>query len=115
MTRIFTVSSGGGTPNTECNAWSSQGLSGATATQANGARTAPRSEMLAAPSTKAVQILAGGPGRSAAATTSQRINSAGATAAVPITVGRDARRFIWMAYMPFYWVGAVYWVGTVPP
>ena len=60
----------------------------------NGARTAPSSEMLAAPSRNAAQTLAGGPGRSSAATTSHRINSAGATAAVPMTVGRDSRTSI---------------------
>ena len=46
--------------------------------------------------------LGGGPGRSSAAITSHNISSAGATAAVPMTVGRDARRFIRMANMPFF-------------
>ena len=50
--------------------------------------------MLAAPSRNAVQTLAGGPGRSSAAITSHSISSAGATAAVPMTVGRDSSRFI---------------------
>src|SRR5215475_11162928 len=61
----------------------------------------PNKEMLAAPSTKAVHTLSGGPGRSPAATTSQRMNSAGATAAVPITVGRDWSRFMELANKPF--------------
>ena len=58
--------------------------------------------MLAAPSRNAVQTLRGGPGRSSAATTSHRISSAGAMAAVPMTVGRDSRRFIRMANKPFF-------------
>src|SRR5579872_3266317 len=53
--------------------------------------------MLAAPRRNAVQILTGGPGRSPAATTSHRISSAGATAAVPMTVGRDSRTNISIA------------------
>ena len=102
MTRILTVSSGRATPNTECKARATQGFSGAASIEANGARTTPSSEMLAAPSRKAVQTLAGGPGRSSAAITSHSNSSAGATAAVPITVGRDSRRFISMANMPFF-------------
>src|ERR1700733_1642322 len=50
--------------------------------------------MLAAPRKNAVQNLVGGPGRSSAATTSHSTSSAGAMAAVPMTVGREARRFI---------------------
>ena len=71
------------------------GMSGTASSDANGARTMPSSEMLAAPSRNAVQTLAGGPGRSSAAITSHRIKSAGAIAAVPMTVGRDSRRSIW--------------------
>ena len=69
---------------------------------ANGARATPSSEMLAAPRRNAVQTLAGGPGRSSAAITSHKISSAGATAAVPMTVGRDSRTFIGMANMPLF-------------
>ncbi len=69
---------------------------------ANGARATPNSEMLAAPSRNAAHTLAGGPGRSPAAITSHRISSAGATAAVPMTVGRDSSRFIEVADMPFF-------------
>ena len=58
--------------------------------------------MLAAPSRKAIQTLAGGPGRSPAAITSHKISSAGAIAAVPMTVGRDSSRSIWWAGMPFF-------------
>ena len=94
MTRILTASSGKATPKTECIACAIQGFSGVASNRRNGARIAPRSEMLAAPSMNAVQTLGAGPGRSSAAITSQRISSAGATAAVPITVGREARRFI---------------------
>src|ERR1700694_4497232 len=94
MTRILTVSSGSATPNTECSTCAIQGFSGAASNETNGARNTPSSEMLAAPSTKAVQTLAGGPGRSSAATTSHNTSRAGATAAVPITVGRGSRKFI---------------------
>src|SRR6267154_6897331 len=109
MTRILTVSSGRATPNSECSACATQGFSGAAKIDRNGARRIPNSEMLAAPNTNAVQTLAGGPGRSSAATTSHNISSAGATAAVPMTVGRDSRRFIRMANMPsfFRFVGAL--------
>ena len=78
------------------------GVRGATSSRRNGARTTPNSEMLAAPSRNAVQILGAGPGRSSAAITSQRISSAGAMAAVPMTVGREARRFIGMADMAIF-------------
>ena len=74
-----------------------QGCSGTANSDVNGARTTPSSEMLAAPSRNAVQTRAGGPGRSPAAITSHRISSAGAMAAVPITVGRDWRRSIYGA------------------
>jgi len=94
MTRILTASSGSATPNTERRTSATQARSGVASSLANGARTTPNNEMLAAPSRNAVQIFSGGPGRSSAAITSHRINSAGATAAVPITVGRDSRRFI---------------------
>ena len=94
MTRILTVSSGRATPNTECSACATQGFSGAARIDRNGARATPSSEMLAAPSRNAVQTLAGGPGRSSAATTSHSISSAGAMAAVPMTVGREASKFI---------------------
>src|SRR5271156_2916903 len=94
MASILTASSGKATPNTECNTSATHGFSGAASSLANGARTTPNSEMLAAPSRNAVQTFSGGPGRSSAAITSHRISSAGATAAVPITVGRDSRRFI---------------------
>src|SRR5260370_18223050 len=83
MTRILTVSSGRATPNTECRARATQGFSGAANIDANGAGTTLKSEMLAAPSRKAVQTLAGGLGRSSAATTTPRNNSAGATAPFP--------------------------------
>src|SRR5579883_910751 len=66
-----------------------------------GSRTAPNIEMLAAPRKKAVHILTGGPGRSPAATTSHRMSSAGATAAVPMTVGRDSRTSISIALFEF--------------
>ena len=108
MTRILTISSGAATPNIECSACATQGFSGAASILANGARAKPSSEMLAAPSRNAVQTLTGGPGRSPAAITSHNISSAGATAAVPMTVGRDLRRFIGMASMPsFRLVGAL--------
>src|ERR1700677_1245699 len=94
MTRILTVSSGRATPNTECSAWATQGFSGAARIDKNGARATPSNEMLAAPRKNAVQTLAGGPGRSSAATTSHSTSSAGAMAAVPMTVGREASRFI---------------------
>src|ERR1700680_2462640 len=94
MTRILTVSSGAATPNTECNACATQGFSGPARIEANGARATPNREMLAAPSRNAVQTLAGGPGRSPAAITSHSISSAGATAAVPMTVGVDSRSSI---------------------
>src|SRR6478735_894293 len=113
MTRILTVSSGIATPNTECTARATQGFSGAANIDANGARATPNSEMLAAPSRKAVQTLAGGPGCSSAAITSHSNSSAGATAAVPMTVGRDSRRFIAMANMPFFRV--IYRVAGVRP
>src|ERR1700678_3247735 len=102
MTRILTISSGAATPNTECSTCVTQGFSGALRIDMNGARATPSSEMLAAPSTNAVQTLAGGPGRSSAAITSHNTSSAGAIAAVPMTVGREARRFIGMANMPFF-------------
>jgi hypothetical protein len=54
----------------------------------------PSREMLAAPSRKAVQTFGAGPGRSSAAMTSHKIRSAGAIAAVPMTEGREAKRFI---------------------
>ncbi len=54
----------------------------------------PSSEMLAAPSRNAVQTWAGGPGRSSAAMTSHSISSAGAMAAVPMTVGNASIRYI---------------------
>src|SRR5258705_4784769 len=113
MTRILTVSSGRATPNTECTARATQGFSGAANIEANGARTTPSSEMLAAPSTKAVQTLAGGPGCSSAAITSHSNSSAGATAAAPITVGRDSSRFIRMTNMPVFRV--VYRAAGVRP
>src|SRR3569832_250543 len=94
ITRIFTLSSGSATPNSECSTCASHGLSGADRSAAKGARTTPRMEMLAAPRKKAVHTLVGGPGRSSAATTSHKMSNAGATAAVPITVGRDSRRSI---------------------
>src|SRR5260221_9502275 len=100
MTRILRVSSGRATPNTERRACATQGFSGATNIEANGARAAPSNEMLAAPSRNAVHTLAGGPGRSSAAITSHKISSAGATAAVPITVGSASRRFIGAANRP---------------
>ena len=61
---------------------------------ANGARARPSREMLAAPRKKAVQTRTAGPGRSSVAITSHRNSSAGATAAVPMTVGRDSSRSI---------------------
>src|SRR6516165_3644220 len=94
MTRSLTVSSGSATPKSECIICAIQGLSGEGRTDRTGVRTIPNSEILAAPSRKALQTLAGGPGRSSAATTSQSTSSAGATAAVPITVGRDSRTSI---------------------
>ena len=102
MTRILTISSGAATPNTECNTCVTQGFPGAFRIGMKGARATPKSEILAAPSRNAVQTLAGGPGRSSAAITSHNTNSAGATAAVPMTVGSDARRFMAMANMPFF-------------
>src|SRR5581483_9445662 len=94
MTRILIASSGSATPNRECSPCASQGFSGAVNKDMKGARITPNTEMLAAPRKKAVHILTGGPGRSPAATTSQRMSSAGATAAVPMTVGRDSRTSI---------------------
>ena len=102
MTRIFTASSGSATPNTACMRLRQPGIVGARNRLTKGARTRPSSEMLAAPSTNAVQTLTGGPGRSPAATTSHSISSAGAMAAVPITVGRASSRFIWIADRPFF-------------
>jgi len=102
MTRILTVSSGRATPNSECSACATQGFSGAAKIDRKGARKIPYSEMLAAPNTNAVQTLAGGPGRSSAATTSHNISSAGATAAVPMTVGRDSRMSIEAANILFF-------------
>src|ERR1700737_3532025 len=102
MTRIFTISSGAATPRTECSAWAIQGWSDATGIDETAARAIPSSEMLPAPRKNAVQTLAGGPGRSPAAITSHRNSSAGATAAVPMTVGRDSSSSIWMAIMPFF-------------
>src|SRR6202047_1644819 len=46
----------------------SQRVTRAATNETNGARDTPISQMLAAPSKKAVQALAGGPGRSSAAT-----------------------------------------------
>src|SRR6187402_767768 len=54
--------------------------------------------MLAAPSRNAAQTSPGGPGRSSAAITSQSTSRAGATAAMPMTVGSDSSRFIWISY-----------------
>jgi len=68
----------------------------------NGARMSPSSEMLAPPSRKAVQTLVGEPGWSPAAMTIHNIKSAGATAAVPMTVGRDSNMLIAMQDMPFF-------------
>src|SRR5580700_2481479 len=98
MTRILTVSSGSATPKSECSPCAAQGFSGAVRIDMKGARISPSSEMLAAPRKKAVHTLAGGPGRSPAATTSHRMSSAGATAAVPMTVGRDSRTSIYWPY-----------------
>src|SRR5260370_9329222 len=56
----------------------------------NGAGAMPSNEMLAAPSRKATQTRAGGPGRASAAITSHNTSNAGAIAAAPITVGRDS-------------------------
>src|SRR5215213_2641930 len=89
MTSILTISSGAATPNTERRASAAHGFSGVARIKANGARTSPSNEMLAAPRKNALQTLAGGPGRSPAAITSHNISNAGATAAVPMTVGRD--------------------------
>ena len=61
---------------------------------ANGIRASPSNETLAAPSTKAVHTMAGGPGRSSAAITSHSSSSAGAMAAAPMTVGRVSSRFM---------------------
>src|SRR6478672_6298256 len=94
MTRILTVSSGRATPNTAYRLCANQGFSGATSIATKGLRAAPNGEMLAAPRRNAVHTFAGGPGLSPAAITSHKSSSAGATAAVPMTVGRDARRFI---------------------
>src|SRR5512139_1706650 len=94
MAMTFTASSGSATPKIECMTSAVQGLSGAATIEANGARKSPNSEMLAAPSRKAVQTWAGGPGRSSAAMTSHSSRSAGATAAVPTTVGNASSRFI---------------------
>src|SRR3954447_1455478 len=102
MTRILTISSGAATVNTERRACAAHGFSTAGRSSANGARITPRKEMLAAPRKNALHTLAGGPGRSPAAITSHNISSAGATAAVPITVGSDARRFIGRADMPCF-------------
>lgn len=101
MTKILTASSGAATPNIERTACATQGFSGAARIDVKGARAKPSTEMLAAPRKKAAHTFAGGPGRSPAAITSHSISSAGATAAVPITLGRDARRFIGAANMPF--------------
>src|SRR4051812_30719771 len=54
----------------------------------------PSSEMLAAPRKKALHTRSGGPGRSSVAITSHSNSKAGATAAVPMTVGRDSSRSI---------------------
>src|SRR3984957_16658753 len=112
MTRILTLSSGSATPNSECRACAAHGFSGADNSDMKGVRISPSKEMLAAPRKKAVQTLSGGPGRSPAATTSHRISSAGATAAVPITVGRDSSRFICAADRPFFGPGYVARVMT---
>src|SRR5437868_6076391 len=66
-----------------------QGFPGTARIAANGARAIPSSEMLAAPSTKAIHTWAAGPGRSSAAITSHSNSNAGAMAATPMTVGRD--------------------------
>src|ERR1700712_3813485 len=102
MTRILTASSGRATPNSERRASTAQGLSGAARIEANGARARPNSEILAAPSTNAVQTWAGGPGRAPPANKSHNISSAGAIAAVPSTVGSDSKRFTGMANRPFF-------------
>src|SRR6266576_2753422 len=94
MTSTLTISSGAATPKIECSTCATQGFSGVSRIELKGARATPKSEMLAAPSRNAIQTLAGDPGRSPAAITSHNISSAGATAAAPTTLGRDARRFI---------------------
>src|SRR5947209_2944602 len=94
MTSILTASSGAAAPNTECSAWAIQRFSGAARIEANRARATARSGKLAATRKNAGQTVTGGPGCSPAEITSHNINRAGATAAVPITVGRDASRFI---------------------
>src|SRR5689334_3638562 len=91
ITSTLTISSGAATPSSECMIDASQGWSGPTTSNfANGARAKPSREMLAAPRKKADHTRSTGPGRSSVAITSHRNNSAGATAAVPITVGRDS-------------------------
>src|SRR4051794_3501083 len=94
MTRTLTISSGTAMPKIACKASACAGLSVRASSDLNGTRASPKSEMLAAPSRNAAQIWKGGPGRSSAAITSQSINSAGAMAAAPMTVGRDSSRNI---------------------
>src|SRR6185437_6785889 len=89
-----TSSSGAAMPKTERKINSSHGDSVMLSIGANGARINPSSDMLAAPSTNAAQTIAGGPGRSSAAITSQSSSSAGAMAAAPMTVGRVSSRFM---------------------
>src|SRR3954465_9378206 len=96
MTRTLTISSGAATPKTERSACVIQAFPGTARIAANGALAIPRSEMLAAPSRKAIQTRAGGPGRSSAAMTSHSTNNAGAIAAAPMTVGRDSSSSICM-------------------
>jgi len=91
MTRIFTISSGAAMPNTACSTMVQVGSSVRPGMAANSARGKPSREMLAAPSRKDTQTSPGGPGRSSAAMTSQSTSKAGATAAMPITVGSDSR------------------------
>src|SRR3954462_11010244 len=99
--------------NTERSACASHGFSGVPKIKAKGARTGPSNEMLAAPRKNAIQTLAGDPGRSPAAITSHKINSAGATAAAPMTLGRDERRFI--EFVLRYFSAATSASGNSPP
>ena len=73
MTRILTISSGAAMPKIARKASASPGLSLMASSDMNGARAAPSSEILAAPSRNAAQTWNGGPGRSSAAITSQSI------------------------------------------
>src|SRR5258705_341663 len=77
--------------------------------RAKGGAGSPNSEMGGAPTKNGAKTLGGGRGASPAGITSHNISRAGATAAVPMTVGRDSRRFIRMANMPsfFRFVGAL--------